>query len=153
MRRSFAQVSGGRQYRSVNRTATYSATQTATAMQAVSMTLTPITSLGRSITQIVTRYVTPTARRALTRIGTIPKMSLISMVSAEGRTLDPMIKSYVLGEPPRILIRLSPHSPHAGADVHLGPLAHRTRRGPGRGERPSRPLEQAEQFFGNEARP
>ena len=43
--------------------------------------------------------------------------------------------------------------PHAGADVHLGPLAHRTRGGPNRAEWPSRPLEHTEQLFGNEARP
>ena len=37
------------------------------------------------------------------------------------RTLDPMIKSYVLGAPPQYRSIYRSHSPHSSANLHLGP--------------------------------
>ena len=47
---------------------------------------------------------------------------------------------------------LSPHPPHAGSDIHLGSSAGGACRGTRGRKRSSCPLEQSEQFLGNEAR-
>src|SRR5579863_2653526 len=48
---------------------------------------------------------------------------------------------------------LPPHSPHASADIDLGPLAGRACRDTGGDNGPCRALEQSEQLLGYEARP